>query len=172
MINQQIDEVQSQIDTLNAQINEKTAKYTDEESEISKSIDGINNELSKWNMSTDNSDAMNEKKQEGMDTVTQQQMKLEEIKSKQSNDKDIQAWKDQITVLQRSITELNGDKSTMESQQTTSKDGALDGGSLTNLSQSLEVKKLTAQQTLDSLTEVQGGVKADFEADHHRHQNG
>lgn len=162
VINQQIDEVQSQIDTLNAQINEKTAKYTDEESEISKSIDGINNELSKWNMSTDNSDAMNEKKQESMDTVTQQQMKLEEIKSKQSNDKDIQAWKDQITVLQRSITELNGDKSTMESQQTTSKDGALDGGSLTNLSQSLEVKKLTAQQTLDSLTEVQGGVKADF----------
>ena len=162
VINQQTDDVQAQIDALNAQINKKNAEYTSEQNDIQKSIDGINNEMNKWNLSQDTSDAMNEKKQVSMDTVTQQQMKLEDSKAAQSADKEIQGWKDQITVLQRSITELTGDKTTMESQQTTSKDGALDGGSLTNLSETLEVKKLTAQQTLDSLTKVQGGVKADF----------
>lgn len=172
IIEAQIANAQSNIDALNDKINDKKAKIAKEGAELQKSIDGIQNEQNKSEVDNtaetetveDKTKIADEKKKkkDSMDTLTEQQLKLQDNTYQQSNDKEIQEWNNELSDWQDSLTELKTDKSTMESQQSTSKDAQLDGGSLTNLAQTEEVKKLTAQQTLDGLNKVQGGVKADF----------
>lgn len=166
VIDQQITDAQAYIDLLNAKITARQSELAKKGTDLNKQLTGIQNEQSKSSLddatSGENpSDRINDKKST-MDTIADLQNQIADNTYQQSNDKQIQAWKDEVTKYQDTITTLKSDQATMKSQQSTSKDSQLDSGSLTNLAQTEEVKKLTAKQTLDGLTKVQDGVKADF----------
>ncbi len=162
VIDQQINDAQAYIDLMNKKIADRQAVLAKKSTDIQKSINGIQNEESKSDLNGDTSGAHTQAKKDSMDTVTDLQNQLQDATYLQSNDKQIQQWKNEVSKYQDTITTLKSDQATMKSQQSTSKDAQLDGGSLTNLAQTEQVKKLTAKQTLDSLTKVQNGVKADF----------
>lgn len=81
----------------------------------------------------------------------------------QQNNKDILAWQKEVDLYQEKIAAYKEYRSEMKSQKSSSEGGSMDSGSRSQLEANTQMERITGQDTLDHIAQVENGMLADFD---------
>lgn len=81
----------------------------------------------------------------------------------QGNNKEIREWQDEIARNQELLEGYKEYKAEMKAQKSTAEGTKLNAGGKEALEANSEIEKISAQETLDAITEVENGVLAEFD---------
>lgn len=80
----------------------------------------------------------------------------------QQNNKEVAAWQKEIDIYQEKIAAYKEYRSEMKSQKSASEGGSMDSGSRSQLEANTKMEKMSNQDTITAIEEVESGMQADF----------
>ncbi len=81
----------------------------------------------------------------------------------QQNNKDILAWQKEVDLYQEKIAAYKEYRSEMKSQKNSSEGGSMDKGGRSQLEANTQMERISGQETLDDIHEVENGILAEFD---------
>ena len=81
----------------------------------------------------------------------------------QNNNEEIRGWQDELDVYNKMLSDYKEYRSEMKSQKSSAEAGKLTSGAKEEIEATNQTKEIQAQDTIDSLANVENGIKADFD---------
>ena len=91
------------------------------------------------------------------------QKRIQENAYEQQYNSQIRDWQDELTAATRILNDLKADQSEMKSQKKAAQDSEMTSGAKAELEANHESTVMELNENLDNLSEVQGGVPAEFD---------
>ncbi len=81
----------------------------------------------------------------------------------QSNNEEIKGWEAELDVYNKMLSDYKEYRSEMKSQKSSAEAGKLTSGAKEELEANSQTKEIEAQETIDSIADVENGIAADFD---------
>lgn len=146
-----LDVLDQQIEDCENYVKELNQKITDKQDALALEGSLLQISLLDWQNDPGSEEYMNLQKLIQLNTYEQQH-----------ND-EIEMWQKEVKEYEDKIAAYKEYRSEMKSQKSSSESGAMNSGSKNKLVADTQIEKINAEETLSSIEEVEGGIKADFD---------